>query len=269
MIYLAVIVLVLILYSIFIEPNNIKIKKVSLYFKSLPHIFNGEEIIHISDLHIKKFGNKEKKLLKLIKKLNPNYIVITGDIIDYHSNSLVACKKFFQQLCNFNDKEVFVVFGNHLHANNTINIYNLRKMLNDLGVKVLTNESYQLKKDKNFINIIGVDDPHTGHDNVEKSFENIKSKDFNLVLTHSIELIDKLDPDLVDLLLSGHTHGGQVVFPFIRPFWIPDKYKGKYISGLYKIRSFFAYINPGIATVVLPIRFNASPEITLLKLNKK
>ncbi len=270
MIYLLILIITgAIIYSVFIEPYNFKIKKIPVLFKNLPKKFKGEEILQISDLHIKKFGHKEKRLLKFIKKLKPKSLIITGDIVDCKTKSLKACENFFKELSRLNIKNIFAVFGNHIHTNNFINNYNLKKLLKDHNVKILINDSFTFEKGGDKVNIIGVDDPRTGHDDLKKAFKNINNKDTNIVLSHSMELIEKVDLEDIDIILTGHTHGGQIKIPFIPAFWIPHKYKGKYISGLYKIKSLLIYINPGIATVKLPIRFNARPEITLFKLNKK
>jgi len=267
---LILIIIALCFYSFLVEPYNIKIKKIPIYLKNLPKSFQGETILQISDTHIKSFGKIEKKVLGLIKKINSDYIVITGDLVDHTTQSIKPCYKFFQKLTGFYDSQnIFVIFGNHIHANKHVNNHVLGDALRSLGINLLINENLKIKKRDGFLNIIGVDDPRTGHDDIEKAFKGIHNSDPNIFLSHCLEIKDKITTEDVDIILTGHTHGGQVKIPFIPAFWVPNIYKGKYLSGMYKINSLPIYINPGVSTTQLPVRFNARPEITLFTLNKK
>ncbi len=264
------IILGLLIYSIFIETNRFKIKKIPLYLKNLPLSFKGDTILQISDTHIKRLNKHKIRVLKKIKKINPNYIVVTGDILDSSSKSIQPCKDFFKKMLEFFQADhIFVVLGNHAHLNKFINNVELIQSLKSLGIHVLINESTKIEKNGEYVNIIGVDDPTTGHDNIKKALNGIKTDQVNILLSHCLEIAEKVKPNKVDVVLTGHTHGGQVKIPGIRPFWIPNKYKGKYVSGMYKINSLPVYVNIGIATSTFPIRFNAVPEITLFTLYKK
>jgi len=126
-----------------------------------------------------------------------------------------------------------------------------------------------LTRGNDFIYLVGVDDPDTSYDNLSYAIKNIEEKDIpKILLAHSPEIIEDIAGQNIDLILAGHTHGGQIKIPFVRPFWVPTKYHGKYANGLFKINNSYLYVNRGVGTTFLPIRFNCPPEITLIELKK-
>lgn len=261
--------LVLIWYSFIFEPYNFKVEKIAVNIKNLPSAFERVKIVQLSDMHSKRFGYKEKAVFSIVNKLNPDYIFLTGDIIDYETRSLDLCQPFWQVLGEKYQNRIFGVFGNHLHQNIRINVHEFRSVLEKCGITVLVNKNTRLQKGNNFIYLIGVDDPRTKHHDLKKAMHGVENNSVKILLAHCSDIMEELKQEQVDLILSGHTHGGQVKFPFIRPFWNPTIYRGRYNNGLFEIKGMSLYVSRGIGTDVLPIRFNASPEITLLELKRK
>lgn len=308
------ILLLILIWDVFVfEPYHIIVKKKIFCFKNLPESLKKTKIVHLSDIHSKKFGRKERIVLKIIDKLNPNYIFISGDIVEISTKSkrLKDCQKFWQALAQKHHGRVYSVLGDNAHHKKRVNVHVLTQTLKECGIDVLINENRKLKINNEDIYLIGVDDPHTDHDDFSKAIQGVgdsparhwpESKAMaggpvKILLAHSSEIIEQIKPGDVDLILVGHTHGGQVKFPFIRAFWIPTKYHGKYTRGLFKVKftpletsnnkasfsvvpisdtiveslmgSTYLYVNPGIGAVILPIRFNCLPEITLIELKNK
>lgn len=264
----ALFIVLLVWYSFVFEPYNLKVERLTIELKNLPQSFKGVKIIHISDIHTKRFGRKEKAVLTIIKQLNFDYLVLTGDIIDRKTKYLAQCRPFWQELGKQYQGKIFAIFGNHLHGNIFINVHEFKDFLQRCNIKTLINKNIKLKKGNEHIYVVGVDDPHTKHHNLKRALKGIENNTVKILLAHSSEIMQDLSEGKVDLILSGHTHGGQVKFPFIRPFWNPTIYRGKYNRGLFKIKDYFLYVNRGIGTDILPIRFNSSPEITLITLKK-
>ena len=258
--------IILVVYLLFIEPFHIVLERRNIFLKKLPSNFDGLKIIQISDLHSKKFGKKEKRILEIISQQKVDFLFITGDINEACTSKIKSNSEFWEELGKTNPSCVYAVFGNHLYDDEKINPIVLKNILEKSGVEVLNNESIKLEREGEYIWLLGVNDPHTNHHNLSKALQRVDSFSTKILLAHSPEIIDDLKTGDVDLILTGHTHGGQVRIPYIRPFWVPTNYRGKYERGLFKIKGAYMYVNRGIGTKKLPIRFNSSPEITLFTL---
>ncbi len=254
------------IWGVFIEPNHIKVEKLSLKIKDLPPSFQNLKILHFSDLHFKKFGQKEKKVLEILNQLNPDFIFISGDIVDWETNNFDSCQKFLRELAKNYQGRIFGVYGNHDHKNRKFAL--LGTILKENKIKILNNESRKIERNGDFIYLIGVDDPHLGYDNIEKAMEEVENNSPKILLAHSPEIFRKVKEKNIDLVLTGHTHGGQINIPLFSDLVLPLKYDKKYKSGLFKENSTYLYVNRGIGETLLPIRINAFPEVTLITLLK-
>ncbi|HDZ54207.1 hypothetical protein LCGC14_0160390 [marine sediment metagenome] len=258
------------------QSKTIKIERFSIEIKNLPPSFRGVKIAHLSDLHSKNFSEKENKVLEILQSLNPDFIFITGDFINETTKDLESCQNFWKKLSESYSKKVFGVLGNHDHYHPQFKIIN--NLLEESGIKILENEAVILRRNEDFIHpirklsisngvyLIGVDDPHEGYDDVEKAMAGIEAGASKILIAHSPEIFRKVKGKGVDLVLVGHTHGGQINIPFITNLLLPLKYDKKYKSGLFEENSTFLYVSRGIGTTLLPIRFNAPPEIALIEL---
>jgi len=245
-------------YAVFFEPYNFQIAKHTFYFENLTR--EKIKIVHLSDFHSVTFSKREKKVLEIVDKLSPDFVFITGDFIGKlrkakeNEDSLAT---FWQTLSDKYKNRVFAVLGNH------DNLW-VKNLLEKSGIKILNNESYLL----NGFYLIGVDDPYTGRDDLLKAMKEVENEFPKILLAHSPDVIEKAKKEKIDLVLAGHTHGGQIKIPFFGPIWIPSKYGKKYSEGLFKENSTFLYVNRGVGTFLLPARFNCPPEITLIELTK-
>ena len=254
----------LLTWGFFIEKETIKIEKFSLEIKDLPPSFKGLKITQLSDLHSKNFGKMEERILVSLRTLNPDFIFITGDMVDWTTKDLESCAGFWQKLSESYPGKIFGVFGNHEHRNPKLKT--IKSLLDESGIKILVNESVELKKENQFIYLIGVDDPHLKHDDVEKAIQGVKAEIPKIMIAHSPEILRNIKDRDIDLVLVGHTHGGQINVPFITDFFLPLKYDKKYKKGLFKEDSTSMYVNRGIGTTTFPFRLNSFPEITLITL---
>jgi len=258
--------LILGIWSIFFEHYNIKVEKIELEIKNLPSSFEGIKIVQLSDIHFKKFGRREKKVLEILKDLDPDLIFITGDLVDWTTRNLKSSQDFWKELSRNYPGRIFGVYGNHDHQSPEFKI--LKNLLKESKIEILNNESVILRRNDEFIYLLGVDDPHLDYDNVEKAMKDVKDDRPKILLAHSPEIFRRVKDKNISLILVGHTHGGQINIPFVSNLILPLKYDRKYKSGLFKENSTYLYINRGIGTTILPVRFNAFPEITLIKLKK-
>lgn len=248
----------------FVESKTIKIEEIEIRIKNLPVSFKEIKIAHLSDFHSKNFGEGEKEITENLKRLNPDLVFITGDFIDWTTKDLNSCQDFWKELAKNYSGKIFGVLGNHEHRHPKFKT--VKNLLKESGIKILENESEKIEKEGDFIYLIGADDPREGYDDIGKAMENAEDDAPKILLAHSPEIFRKVKEKNIDLVLVGHTHGGQINIPFLVDFFLPLKHDKKYKSGLFKENSTYLYVNRGIGTTVLPLRFNSPPEITLIKL---
>lgn len=251
-------------YAVIFEPNNLKIERVDIKMKNLPESFEGVKFVQISDLHLKKIGEKQKKVLKIINEINPDYIFITGDIVDKQSGDLKEVDDFLKGLSENHKEKIYSVWGNHDHNNPQFAA--LKDLLGKNGIIILNNENRILTIKGESVYLLGVDDTYTGYSDLKKALKGVPPNGIKILLAHSPLIINNSYIDSMDVVFSGHTHGGQAVIPFYGPLYIGSGWgiKKEYLAGLFKIRNFQFYVNRGIGETGLPIRFNVSPEITLI-----
>lgn len=251
------------LYAFLVEPRWVEIARITIETEKIPKEARIK-IIQISDLHLHEIGDKEKYVLKAIEELNPDLVVITGDLIDDSKNA----DKLYSFLRNISQvvKKVYIVLGNWDYWS-TVDLNDYVQNLENLGAIVLINSNDLVMKDKFCINIVGVDDPYTGRADLEKALMGIKPTCYTILLAHSPQIIDEAVEKNVDLILTGHTHGGQVVIPFYGPLFLPlEKKYRKYSSGLFKVGNSTLYVNRGLGTSIIPVRLFCRPEITLIEI---
>ena len=240
----------------FYELDWIKLEQVTL---SVPKNTGSFRIVQLSDLHIHGFGFRERMALNILGKLNPDVLVITGDFID-EPDGLRHMLSFVKEACT--DREAYGVLGNWVEGKGGPSGDELAGMLCDHGVKMLINKAEPIRDG---IVLIGVDDPHTRRDDVEEALRQVGSSEFKIMLAHSPEVVPNVE-GRVDLLLAGHTHGGQVCLPIVGPLYVPSRLGKKYVSGLYRAMGTVVYVNRGLGWSFMPVRINCRPEITVIDL---
>ncbi|RLE66962.1 MAG: hypothetical protein DRJ47_01310 [Thermoprotei archaeon] len=247
-------------YMVLIEPNFIIVEELHIKSRELPSSFDGFRIVHISDLHLKGIGFRESYSLDIIRSLRPDIIVVTGDLFERSHEGRLAIE-YLRNLIQL--APVIMVYGNHEHWSG-FNLNYFKKMAENIGVKVLVNEYVILKRGEDLLIVVGVDDPYTGNADLEKALD-FNVSGFTLLLSHSPQIVDSASGK-VDLILTGHTHGGQIFLPLIGPLFIPlpPKYR-KYHSGIFHLNNTLLYVNRGLGTSFW-VRFLSPPEITLIVL---
>lgn len=255
---LFVIVFGLGVYSFLIEPYLIKKEEIKVALTDIPLSVRQKIFVQISDLHFKKESLKTKKVLKLLKEIEPDYLLITGDLIDRKTKNLEGFQKFVKELVKTSKNPPLMVLGNHERENPRLKDF--LRIIQAAGIKVLLNEKLILEDN---IILVGIDDPHTHHDNIDKILP-LPDDSPKIILAHSPEIFRKLNIKN-GLVLCGHTHGGQVDIPPFTRFILPLSYDRQYKEGLFFKKDFFMYVNRGVGETFLPLRFNSLPEITIIK----
>ena len=156
LIFVLLSVFLCVIWGIFFETRIIKTEKLELEIRNLPQSFKRKKILHLTDIHSKNFGGREKKILEIVKKAKPDYIFITGDFLNWEifgfGINLESCQEFWKKLSADSAGKVFAVFGNHDYKS-----FNFRKMkafLSESGIRFLENETVRIENDGAFINIV-------------------------------------------------------------------------------------------------------------------
>ncbi len=226
------------------------------------------KLLHISDLHSNSPTKLNVNIWKKIKdkKIDFDAVVITGDIILNRAKQLTPHIPYIKEIAE--DVPVFFVEGNH----DTFDFQEIKQMLAEVGVRTLANESTTAKINGEEINIVGTRDyyylRYNNFKDVDKAFKELDENKFTLVLTHQPQIFDRLLKYEPDLVLSGHTHGGQVRLPFFKTLYAPSQgIFPKYGDGLYESENSKLYVSRGVGTTVFPIRFFNLAEVTVLEIN--
>ena len=276
-IVLAAIVAILILLIIWIAYGNtdLEIYKYNVKSEDIPSEFDNFRIVQISDLHNAEFGENNEKLLLMLKQADADIIAITGDMIDSRNTDIDVAISFAQKAVNI--APVYYVNGNH--ESRVLGEYEkLKQGLTDTGVTILENSSADITIGDETISLIGINDPTFRMDIVDDTMEqNIAHQlvnvipdndNYKVLLAHRPEYFD-VYAGKVDLVLSGHAHGGQFRIPFIGGLvapgqgFFPEYYEGSHIKENTEM-----IVSRGIGNSIIPFRINNKPEIIVAELTK-
>ena len=252
--------------------RTIELNRITIFSKDLPSAFSGYKIAQISDLHNAQFGNENAMLIRLLKEASPDIIVITGDIVDSTHTDMDTAIAFVRDIVEI--APCYYVTGNH-EAWLGSDYNELENALIEEGVIVLHDEAVTLEKEGQAIQMIGVDDPDFSYIAADKiisaKLEHINiTQEFTIMLSHRPELFDSYVENEIDLVLSGHAHGGQVRIPLIGGLIAPNQgLFPKYDAGVYSEGNTTMVVSRGIGNSVIPIRINNRPEIVLIEFQSK
>ena len=275
LIWIILIALGLILFFLW-QNNHIVVSRIDYKNPKLPEEFKGYKIVHISDLHNKSFGKDQEKLLRKIREEKPDIIVITGDLIDRRRYDLDAAMVFVQRAMDIG--QLYYVSGNHEAWSGDYE--NIRKKLIDSEVVVLDNEKVSIERGESTLEILGLLDPgFYAYDwmdgenfrELEEALKIMAEEDkFQILLSHRPELFPIYIDAKIDLIFSGHAHGGQFRIPFIGGLIAPNQgFFPDYTEGSHRIEDSTLVVSRGLGNSIVPIRIFNRPEILVVELNDK
>ncbi|MGH0594370.1 metallophosphoesterase [Bacillus pretiosus] len=267
---------ILVSFSIFlyVQNNLISITEVKITSNKIPSSFKGFKILQISDLHNKKFGDNQETLIQKVKIINPDIIAITGDLIDSKSYDSEVSMELIRELVK--KYPVYFVTGNHEKWSGKYN--DLEKELKKHHVTVLRNEHVSIQIGGQDIHILGIDDPEfvTGNrdegnvvkDEIIKAKFEMQPDTYNVLLSHRPEFLTEYADEQIDLVLSGHAHGGQIRLPFIGGLVAPNQgVLPTYTADLYEKQNTSMVVSRGLGNSIIPQRIFNRPELVVVQLN--
>ena len=239
----------------------------------IPQNFDGFRIAQVSDLHNAEFGEGNEKLIQLLSQTDPDVIVITGDLIDSRKTDIEIALEFARQSIKISP--VYYVSGNHEAR---VREYEDLKMgLAEAGVVMLENQKVQITRGGESITLMGIDDPSFQEDYLFGDAESVarqvitdlqnESDGYTVLLSHRPELFDLYVDTGMDLVFSGHAHGGQFRLPFVGGLVAPNQgFFPKYDAGQFTEENTTMIVSRGVGNSIIPVRFNNRPEIVLVTL---
>ncbi|MGO9481966.1 MAG: metallophosphoesterase [Candidatus Kryptoniota bacterium] len=253
------------LHSIY-SREEYKVENITLPLKNLPPQIEGTRIAMISDVHAGLYMLEDDmlKYTSAINKLKPDLIFIPGDFVTSKTAEIFPFIKAFSGLKS--KLGIYTCLGNHEYFANP-NI--ITEKMREAGMKVLRNETHGLEIEGAKLILSGVDDGiHADFNKV--SYEAASLDTTRILLCHKPYYFERAVAGQFDVMLSGHTHGGQIVLVDFLGFKLtPAALASQYVSGKYKRGNSLLYVSRGIGTIGLPVRVNCPPEITLFTLTNK
>lgn len=258
-------------YSGEIERHEIDVTYNTIRIAGLPEPFIGYRIVQLSDIHLEEFTEAAflKKVVDRMNGLHADMIALTGDFVSYAPLPMRFALRWSYHcaeiLAGLSCKLRYAVLGNH---DVMVSPAGVTDALTSHGIPVLTNRYVPIERENHRIWLAGVADPLEQKPDLSLALPQRRdtTREPVILMAHEPDYADRVLGQQVSLILSGHTHGGQIRIPLLPPLHLPDMGK-KYLKGLFHFRDGTQlYVSRGIGTVGLPFRFLCPPELTVITL---
>lgn len=274
------IVIVIILFCNF-QNKHLETTHYTYAAEQLGADLEGYRIVQISDLHNAKFGKDNQKLVDRIKESEPDMIVLTGDLVDSNHTNVDRAVQFVNEIVKI--CPVYYVTGNHEYWLEKSEYDELMSGLADAGVVILDDQVVEVSRGDAKFRLVGLDDrslsdgtlgtllnDQAGQKEETADNENSEKKEFTVVIAHEPQYLAKYAGIGVDLVLSGHAHGGQFRLPFVGGIVAPDQgFLPEYTAGEYYMNGTEMIVSRGLGNSVIPVRLFNYPEIVCVELKTK
>ena len=242
------------------EANSLTVETISIKLKRLPKKLEGFRIVHLSDVHHSPFTSLEhiSRAVDISNSLKPDMFVLTGDFVSHETKYIEPVARVLGTLES--EFGSFACLGNHDHWTDAGLV---TKHLRESGITVLINEGFRFAAHDSTFWLCGVDDYMVGETDLRAALRSSFPDEMKLLLAHNPKILYRAARAQIDLILSGHTHGGQIKLRDEEKRILPNR---KFASGLYRRKETQIYITRGIGTVVVPMRYRCPPEISLIDL---
>jgi uncharacterized protein len=239
------------------RAGMVEIRHNLVRLNSLPAAFDGFTILHLSDLHVENSEEPLGRLIPLLSTVTYDLCVLTGDYRDGKFDAPDHVLARLAQVLAALKGPVYGTLGNHDSIRTVVD-------LERLGVRMLVNEAVTVQRGDQTIHLSGIDDAHYFRtDNIEKAAAEIPAGKCSILLSHTPEVYRQAAHAGFDLMLSGHTHGGQICLPGGIPVIRGGVMPRRIASGPWTYRGMAGYTSRGVGTSIVPVRLNCPPEITL------
>lgn len=252
-------------YATLIAPHNYEVTETDIFIRDLPERFEGFRITQLTDVHHSRIvGLAEvQRVVDLAKQTKPDLIVLTGDYTTTYRRYIEPCAEILGGLSA--PEGVWAVLGNHDHY--TDPELTTRALVKN-HLDVLNNANTTIRRGPDAIQVAGIDDWSWNGTDWMRAYYGLDRKLPSILLSHQPTVLDFDETQRTSLILSGHTHGGQINLPFIGA---PARFATmdlKYASGLFRRGKTQLYVSRGTGVIGLPVRFGVRPEVAVLRLRR-
>ncbi|HZK21457.1 MAG TPA: metallophosphoesterase [Oscillospiraceae bacterium] len=247
------------------QNNDITVSNYEYKSDKINKALDGYKIVQISDLHNKQFGKGQSRLLTEIKALSPDIIVITGDIVDCRRTDINPALDFVTGAVKI--APVYYVSGNHEELLSLYDAKRLKDGIKQAGAKILINCAVNIEHGGESFCLLGVKDGSETDDLKQLLYTLDSPHNFKVLLAHKPQYLNSYSENSIDLVFSGHAHGGQARLPFIGGLIAPEQgLFPKYSAGEYVMDDTTMIVSRGLGNSIIPVRVSNRPDIVVVEL---
>lgn len=264
---LGVVLVTLALFGIdgYYEAHSLRLTPATIVLSRLPQSFNGMTCALIADVHRGPYVSQERvaDMVARVNATHPDLIVLAGDYVSMRASYIEPCIAELGKLSA--PMGVYAILGNHDHW---VDASLTRQMLSQVGILDLTNTNIAIRRGEASIWLCGVGDLWTDEQDLDSTLSGVPDEGLRILLSHNPDYADRILDRNVDLVLSGHTHGGQICIPFYGPIVSSSRHPHKYAGGLVHMGSMQVFLTRGVGTIRPPVRLNCPAEVSILTLKR-
>jgi predicted MPP superfamily phosphohydrolase len=239
------------------EVYDIDVTRHEVFIEHLPPSFDGYRIAFLTDTHVASFMRRGlyREVVARTMAFEPDLVLLGGDFVTWERHIPLMAEVLLTDLAARDG--VWAVLGNHDYwadADGVVAAMTAR------GVRFIINRSVAIRRGDEAIALVGIDEIYRGNPDVDASFARVTRDGICIAVSHHPDIIDRLDGRHIDLLVCGHTHGGQIRFPFFGPVVVPSRFEARYASGFHRAGDVLMYVSRGIGAVP-PLRILCKPEV--------
>lgn len=245
------------------DVYDIEITRHQVFIDDLPPQLDGYRITFLTDTHVAGFVRRSfyREIVAQVNRFKPDLILLGGDFVTWNRHIALMAETLLSDLQSGDG--ILSVLGNHDYWAGAEEV---KAAMTAKGVRFIINASTKIRRDGAELPVVGIDEVYRGEPDVDAAFASVKPGPV-IGLTHHPDLIDQVERRRLDLLLCGHTHGGQIRFPFFGAVVVPSKYESRYASGFHRVGGVLMYVSRGIGAIP-PVRILCRPEIATFVLRR-
>lgn len=254
------------IYPVEIGRHELEVEKHNVLLPKLADEFRGMKIVQISDLHFEEFNEAffTEHVIDVVNRLKPDVVLYTGDFVSYGPFPLAYGRSRIEPCAQILKRTEcplrFASLGNHDYV---VGWEHVKDGLESHGIPTLVNQAIPLERGGKRLWMVGLGSANARASHPDQAIPKsvLRDREPMVMMSHEPDVLPQIASYGVDLMLSGHTHGGQVRFPFVPPLFLPPL--GRiYVEGMFRLGNTQLYVNRGIGAVGIPVRLNCRPEIT-------
>lgn len=243
---------------------DLEVTRHEIFIDDLPDPFDGYRIAFLTDTHVAPFMRRGfyREVVAQTAAFDPDLVLLGGDFVSFHRHIPLAAELLLTGL-HARDG-VYSILGNHDYWSGAAEI---REQFSARGVRFIVNTNVTIARGGASIALAGIDEMYRGTPDLDAAFAGIAPLTVTLAVSHHPDIVDLAADHRVDLLVCGHTHGGQIRFPFFGAVVVPSRHEARYASGFHRLRNVLMYVSRGLGAVP-PIRILCRPEVATFVLRR-